>query len=60
MSFDDLIVERAPSTGAQLDRPYRHFYEGAVMPACVVHLFETEPVRDVRIPKVSMRSSSTS
>ncbi|MCP3471796.1 hypothetical protein NLM33_25010 [Bradyrhizobium sp. CCGUVB1N3] len=49
MDFDDLIVERPPTAGAPADRPDRHFYEGAVMLAYAMHLFRTEPVREVRI-----------
>jgi hypothetical protein len=49
MDFDGLIVERPPTAGAPLDEPDRHFYEGAVMLACAMHLLRTEPVREVKI-----------
>jgi hypothetical protein len=49
MDFDDLIVERPPTAGAPADQMDRHFYEGAVMLAYVMHLLRTEPVREVRI-----------
>ncbi|NEU97495.1 hypothetical protein [Bradyrhizobium uaiense] len=49
MDFDDLIVERPPTAGAPADQPDRHFYEGAVMLAYAMHLFRTEPVREVKI-----------
>jgi hypothetical protein len=32
-----------------VDRPDRHFYEGAVMLAYAMHLFRTDPVREVKI-----------
>ncbi|MCG6205850.1 hypothetical protein LPW26_14455 [Rhodopseudomonas sp. HC1] len=49
MNFDDLIVERPPTAGKSLDQPDRYFYEGAVMLAYAMHLFRTEPIREVKI-----------
>jgi hypothetical protein len=49
MDLDDLIIERPPTAGAPADKLDRHFYEGAVMLAYAMHLFRTEPVREVRL-----------
>jgi hypothetical protein len=49
MDLTDLIVERAPTAGAQADKPDRYFFEGAVMLAYAMHLLRTEPVQEVLI-----------
>jgi hypothetical protein len=52
MDFDDLIAELAPPPNRRGKAKGEHehrFYEGAVMLAYAMHLFETESAREVRV-----------
>lgn len=52
MNFDDLITMRSPPPNrvGKSDGPHEHhLYEGAVMVAYAMHLFRTQPIKEIRI-----------